>query len=118
MPVLIINLRPIVAFSKRVSLTFACGIMTLMAFAAMAQAATFGTVIPIGGQASDIALDESRRSLYIANYTGNRIDVLSTDTNTIARSIVVTAQPSALALSPDGKYLVVAHFKNFDPASN
>jgi hypothetical protein len=30
----------------------------------------------------------------------------------------VTAQPSALALSPDGKYLVVAHFKNFDPSSN
>jgi uncharacterized protein (TIGR03437 family) len=83
-----------------------------------AVAATFGTVIPIAGQAADIVLDESRKSLYIANFTGNRIDVLSTETNAIARSILVTAQPSALALSPDGKYLVVAHFKNFEPSSN
>ncbi len=83
-----------------------------------AAAATLGTVIPIGGHAADIVLDENRRNLYIANYTGNRIDVLSTDTNTIARSIVVSAQPSALALSPDGKYLVVAHYSALAPSSN
>jgi uncharacterized protein (TIGR03437 family) len=89
-----------------------------MGVAELSRAATFGTVIPIGGQAADIALDENRRSLYIANFTGNRIDVLSTDTNTIDRSIVVTEQPSAVALSPDGNWLLVAHFKNFVPSSN
>jgi uncharacterized protein (TIGR03437 family) len=82
------------------------------------SAATFGTVVSIGGQASDIALDESRRSLYISNFTANRIDVLSLDTQTISRSIAVSAQPGALALSPDGKYLVVTHYGPFDPPRN
>lgn len=96
-------------------------VVTLFAAAALfhtANAATFGTVIPIGGQAADIALDESRSSLYIANLTANRIDVLSTQTNTITRSIAVAAQPASLALSPDGNYLVVTHFSNFATPQN
>ena len=40
--------------------------------AATAPAATFGTVVPIGGEAADIALDETRGVLYIANFTANR----------------------------------------------
>ena len=38
-------------------------------------------------KASDIALDESRGKLYIANFTANRIDVLSTSDNTVHSSI-------------------------------
>ena len=34
-------------------------------------AGTFGTVVPIGGQASDLALDEARGVVYVANYTSN-----------------------------------------------
>lgn len=90
----------------------------LVLFCASAGAATFGTVVPIGGQASDIVLDESRRSLYISNFTGNRIDVLSLDTNAIVRSIQVAAQPGAMAISRDGIYLVIAHYANFVPATN
>src|SRR5215472_19294462 len=78
-------------------------------------AANFGTVVPIGGHASDIALDESRGVLYIANFTANRIDVMSTADYTIRTSMNVAAQPAALALSPDGQFLVATHYGNFAP---
>jgi uncharacterized protein (TIGR03437 family) len=78
--------------------------------------ATFGTRVAVGGEASDIALDQSRGLLYIANFTANRIDVMSTTTNTITTSINVDPQPGALALSPDAQYLLVAHFGNTTPA--
>jgi len=74
--------------------------------------ATFGTVTAISGQASDEALDETRGLLYIANFTADRIDVLSTATNTIQTSINVAAQPGSLALSRDSQYLLIAHFNN------
>jgi uncharacterized protein (TIGR03437 family) len=79
------------------------------------SAATFGTVVPVGGQASDEALDETRGLLYIANFTANRIDVMSTATNTIQTSINVAAQPGSLAISRDAQYLLVAHFNNSTP---
>jgi uncharacterized protein (TIGR03437 family) len=85
---------------------------------AASRAATFGTVVPIGGQASDIALDEASGVLYIANFTAGRIDVLSLADNTIHSSIHVTAAPSSLALSPDGRYLVAAHFGNATPPAS
>ncbi|HWB84087.1 MAG TPA: hypothetical protein VG675_08105 [Bryobacteraceae bacterium] len=77
-----------------------------------ATGATFGTVVAIGGQAADVALDEPRGVLYIANFTAARIDELSLADQTIRTSVHVAPQPSALALSPDGRYLVVAHFGN------
>ena len=72
-------------------------------------AGTFGRVVPIGGNASDIALDERRGVLYIANFTANRIEVMNTSDLSISRSINVNAQPGTIALSPDGQYLVVGH---------
>lgn len=85
------------------------------ALACTAWSGTFGRVVSIGGQASDIALDESRGVLYIANFTANRIEVMSLATNTIQTSINVAPQPSSLSLSPDGHYLVVTHYGNFAP---
>ncbi len=76
-------------------------------------AATFGTVVPIGGHASDIALDESRGLLYIANFSANRVEVMSTADFTIHTSMNVAAQPGALSLSPDNQFLLVAHYGNF-----
>src|ERR1035438_5339261 len=90
------------------------GFPILIALATLASAtmpchaAGFGTVAAIGGHAADIALDEGRGVLYIANYTANRIDVLSTADNTVHTSINVSPQPGSLALSPDGQYLLVA----------
>ncbi len=90
----------------------------LLLLPAMSSAATLGKVVPIGGLAADLALDESRRVLYVANYTANRIDVISLGDYSIRTSLNVAAEPSGLSLSPDGRYLVVAHFAPFvAPAS-
>ena len=95
--------------------------LILTAFAALLSsspcvAASFGTVVPIGGHASDIALDESRGVLYIANFTANRIEVMSTADYSIRTSMNVAPQPGALSLSPDSKYLLVAHYGSLTPA--
>src|SRR6516164_2888876 len=87
----------------------------LMSGATPSIAATFGTVVPIGGHASDIALDESRGQLYIANFTANRIEVMSTADYSIRTSMNVAPQPAALALSPDSKYLMIAHYGSITP---
>jgi uncharacterized protein (TIGR03437 family) len=87
-----------------------------LASAAMpSRAATFGTVVPIAGPASDIALDESRGLLYIANFTANRIEVMSTADYSIRSSMNVAPQPGALALSFDSQFLLIAHYGNFTP---
>jgi uncharacterized protein (TIGR03437 family) len=80
---------------------------------APALGASYGKVVPIGGHASDLALDESRKVLYIANFTANRIDVMSLGDYSIQSSFNVAPLPGSIALSPDGRYLVVAHFGNF-----
>ena len=80
---------------------------------AVAQAGTFGKVVSIGGHASDLALDEARGVLYLSNFTANRIEVVSTGDGTIQTSMNVPGQPSSLAVSPDGRYLVVGHYGNF-----
>src|SRR6476661_11283882 len=90
--------------------------LMVLALTTAAWSGTFGKVIPIGGQASDIALDEARGVLYIANFTANTIDVMSLADKTIQTSYNVAPQPGSLALSPDGQYLVVAHFGNFSGA--
>ena len=89
--------------------------------ACIAWGGTFGRVVAIGGQASDIALDEARGVLYVANFTANRIEVMSLTDNTIQTSINVAPQPSSIALSPDGHFLVITHYGNFTapaPPSN
>ncbi len=96
-------------------------ILSIVCFMATAWAGTFGTVVPIGGQAIDLALDEARGVLYVANFTANRVEVISLSDNSLVRSMNVASQPSSVALSPDGKYLVIAHYGAFAaplPSSN
>src|SRR3974377_86327 len=81
-----------------------------------AVGASFGTVVPSGGHASDIALDESRGLLYIANFTANRIEVMSPADYSIHTSMNVAPQPAALALSVDSKYLLIAHYGAITPS--
>jgi uncharacterized protein (TIGR03437 family) len=95
--------------------------LILIAFVALESSspcvgASFGTVVPIGGHASDIALDESRGVLYIANFTANRIEVMSTADYSIHSSMNVAPQPGAISLSPDSKFLLVAHYGSLEPA--
>src|ERR1700757_147431 len=94
-------------------------ILCLAAMAALTAAAaaplagaTFGTVVPIGGHASDIALDEGRGLLYIANFTAGEIDVMSTTNNTIHSSINVALHPGSISLSPDGSLLLATNYQN------
>ena len=76
------------------------------------QAGVFGRVVPTDGHASDLALDEARGVLYIAAFTANRIDVMSTTDYTIGQFMSVPGHPGSLALSPDGRFLVVTLFGN------
>ncbi len=92
--------------------------MAAVVLTGSAWAGTFGTVIPIGGEGADLALDETRGFLYVADFTANRIEVMSLATNQIQTSINVPAQPSTLALSPNGHWLLVGHYgNNSAPAS-
>ena len=49
-------------------------------------------MVSIGGEAADLALDESRGVLYIANFTANRIDVMSLANNIVQTSINVRSE--------------------------
>ena len=89
----------------------AAALCCLLANAAL-WGGTLGKVVAIGGQASDIALDEGRGVLYIANYAANRIEVMNLADLSIPTSINVPL-PGSMALSPDGRYLVVGTFGNF-----
>ncbi len=90
----------------------------LVTWSAVAAAATFGEVVSIGGQAADLALDEARNALYVANFTAGRIDVVSLSDRAVRTSIHVAPGPSSLALSRDGRYLVVTHFGNAEPPAS
>jgi uncharacterized protein (TIGR03437 family) len=81
--------------------------------AGIASAAALGRVVSIGGHANDLALDEPRGVLYVANFTANRIEVISLADGSIQTSMNVSAQPAALALSPDGRFLLIGHYGNF-----
>ena len=89
-----------------------------VALAPSASAATLGKVVPIGGQASDVALDEQRGVAYIANFTANRIEVMSLADSSIQTSINVASQPSSISVSPDGNFLLIGHFGNFSAPSS
>ncbi|HWC99722.1 MAG TPA: hypothetical protein VG456_23340 [Candidatus Sulfopaludibacter sp.] len=87
--------------------------IALLIGASPSFAATFGSVVTtVGGHPADIALDESRSQLYIANFTALQIDVMSTKDNTIHRSIPLQSHPSGVALSSDGTYLLVTQYQN------
>jgi DNA-binding beta-propeller fold protein YncE len=97
---------------SRISGICTLALLSFSALALPAHAAVFGSVVPIGGTSSDIALDESRGVLYIADFGNNVIDVMSITDNTIHSLINVLPLPGAIALSPDSTYLLVAHYCN------
>ncbi len=72
--------------------------------------ATFGTVVPVRGTVADIALDERRGRLYAANFSAYQVEVMDTAKRALVASMPVSRPPSALAMSPDNRYLVVGEF--------
>ena len=58
-----------------------------------------------------------RGLLYVANFTANRIEVISTSDYARQSPYRVPPQPGSIALSPDGRYLVIARYARWtDPA--
>src|SRR3569833_1518091 len=92
------------------SLLAVLGGAVLIPAAAKAATPVFGSVLAIRGTPSDIALDEARGELYVADMAAGLIDVVSTADNRIHSSIHVLPFPGAIALSGDGHYLLVAHY--------
>jgi len=91
----------------------------LIALSGTNLAGTFGSIIQIRGEVSDIALDQGRGVVYATNFTANRIEVVSMANLSLQSPIMVAQQPSTLALSPDRRYLVVGHYHPFpNVASN
>jgi uncharacterized protein (TIGR03437 family) len=77
-----------------------------------AQPATFGIRVPIGGEATDLAVDQPRGVLYIANFTASRIDRMNLATFELETPIQVDPNPVSMSLSPDRRWLLVAHYDN------
>lgn len=88
-------------------------IATVLSFGLASQAATFGTAVPVRGTVSDIALDESRGRLYIANFGASRIDVMNTRDPKFGflAPMLVSSPPSSIALSPGNHLLVVGEYE-------
>jgi len=61
-----------------------CAVSAVLSLGVAGRAATFGTAVPVRGTVSDIALDESRSRLYIANFGAGRIEVMNTRTRSSA----------------------------------
>jgi YVTN family beta-propeller protein len=73
------------------------------------SAATFGQVVKLGATPSDVVLDEQRQRLYLVNQISNRVDILSTTTNSLIDNIPVGQGPLAAAISMDGAFLYVTN---------
>lgn len=100
--------------SKTCGWKYALGVcLWALTLSGTAWSGTFGRVVAIGGHAADLVLDEARGVLYIANFTANRIEVMSLADGSIQTSMNVAAQPGSMSLSMDGRYLLIAHFGNF-----
>ncbi|HSP69490.1 MAG TPA: hypothetical protein VLN48_17325 [Bryobacteraceae bacterium] len=96
----------------------ALALLALFSIAGAANAATFGTAVPVRGTVSDLALDEGRGRLYIANFSAGRIEVMDTSSRTLQSPLQVPFPPSAVALSPGGHYLLVGEYNNIEGASS
>ncbi|MFM2125918.1 MAG: hypothetical protein RL328_2369, partial [Acidobacteriota bacterium] len=60
----------------------------------------------------DLALDEPRGRLYVANFTANRIEVISLATKAVLTTIAVAPHPNSISISPDGRWLATTHYGN------
>jgi len=78
--------------------------------------ASFGTVVPINGTVSDIALDERRNVVWAANFSAYRVEQVHIPSQTLLTPLSVPMPPSAVAMSPDHRFLVVGEYQQPDPA--
>ncbi len=91
-------------------------VMLVWTSAALCSAANFGSVVPIHGAVSDIALDERRGVVWAANFSAFRVEAVNIATKTLGTPLQVPMPPSAVALSPNRRFLVVGEYQKPDPA--
>jgi YVTN family beta-propeller protein len=72
-------------------------------------AATFGTVVGLGGTPSDAVLDEVRGRIYLVNDRANRVDVYGIPEKRVINNVRVGTRPLAAAMSWDGNLLFVTN---------
>ncbi len=63
------------------------------------------------GSVADIALDEARGRLYVANFAAYRVEIINTASKTLMASFPVPAPPTAVAVSPNSQFLVVGEYE-------
>ena len=83
---------------------------------ASAWAANFGTVVPINGTVSDVALDERRNVVWAANFSAYRVEQVSIASKSLLTPLIVPMPPSAVAISPNRRFLLVGEYQKPDPA--
>src|SRR5258706_15903564 len=76
-------------------------------FCCVSWAATFGTVVPVLGGASDLVLDEGRGRLYLVNTIQNRVEVSSIAQRRLLTPVSTDRTPLSAAISRNGKFLYV-----------
>jgi uncharacterized protein (TIGR03437 family) len=96
-----------------------CAVSAVLSLGVTSRAATFGTAVPVRGTVSDIALDESRGHLYIANFGAGRIEVMNTADPKFGflTPLMVSKPPSAVALSPGNHLLVAGEYDTFNASA-
>lgn len=85
-------------------------LIALLAAGVPVFGATFGSVVPLVGGASDIILDEPRSRLYLVNSSASRVEVYSIAQRRFLNPIRTDAQPISAALSRTGRLLYVTCF--------
>jgi uncharacterized protein (TIGR03437 family) len=77
-----------------------------------ADAAFFGSVFPVRGHLSDIAVDTRRNLIYAANFTAGEIEVFSIGDRAFRAPLGLppASVPSTIAVSADGRYLVSGNY--------
>ena len=91
-----------------------CGVLGLLS-ALSCWGASFGSVVPINGTVSDIALDERRNVVWAANLSAYRVEQIYIPNQSLLTPLSVPMPPSAVAMSPDHRFLVVGEYQKPDP---
>ncbi|HEX8070491.1 MAG TPA: beta-propeller fold lactonase family protein [Pyrinomonadaceae bacterium] len=70
--------------------------------------------IPVPGQPTGIAVTSDNHYAYVCLWSEGKVVVVDLPTRTIVNTITTSASPTAVVISPDGKFVYVAHEFDYD----
>jgi YVTN family beta-propeller protein len=95
--------------TRAAALTFALAAGALIAAPAWAAGGyTITATIPVGHDASSVAVSPSGTRAYVTNVTSDTMSVINTATNHVTTTIPAGHRPGTVALSPNGQRAYVA----------